>query len=49
MNYESKYSDDEPLTFDDLKPGDFFCEPQAVIGNYDTPYIKVDAEKVINT
>ena len=23
MNYESKYSDDEPLTFDDLKPGDF--------------------------
>lgn len=48
MNYESNYSDDEPLTFDDLKPGDFFREPQAVIGNYDTPYIKVDAETVFS-
>lgn len=48
MNYESKYSDDEPLTFDDLKRGDFFSEPQAVIGNYDTPYIKVDDETVFS-
>lgn len=48
MTYESKYTDDEPLTFDDLKPGDFFRPPQLVIGNYDTPYIKVDDENVFS-